>query len=71
MPNAIEVPWEAFPNRSPTSLFWRMGAGEDCLERWLAVIQKYDIEQLAQYLDEHAAPDAWRKTIELLLKVEH
>ncbi len=61
------APWEAFPDKPPVSLFWRMGTGEGFFQRWLDVIETYDRDRLGRYLDEHSAPLEWRRVVEMNL----
>jgi hypothetical protein len=63
-----QPPWEAFPDKKPVSLFWRMGTGEGFFHHWLEVIGAYDRPQLDRYLDERAAPPEWRKVVEMNLE---
>lgn len=53
------APWEAFPE-PPSSMRWRMGAGEDVVTDWLAHWRGMDAAARQVYLANHPPPDAWR-----------
>jgi len=56
----IAPPWEAFPEE-PTSLRWRMGAGEDYLDRWMPFWRGLPDSVRRDYLIGHPPPAAWRE----------
>lgn len=55
----VTPPWEAFPE-PPTSLRWRMGAGEDFLDSWLPFWRGLPESVRRDYLHRHPPPAVWR-----------
>jgi hypothetical protein len=58
------APWEAFPE-PPSSMRWRMGAGEDVMTDWLADWRAMDAAARQAYLANHPMPDEWRDWLRL------
>jgi len=58
------APWEAFPE-PPSSMRWRMGAGEDVVTDWLPHWRGMDSAAQEAYLAKHPPPDAWRDWLRL------
>lgn len=63
-PEFPTAPWKAFPDRRPGSMFWRMGAGEDCFDRWLKAFLKLSEQDRAKYLEQEQPPERWPIMIE-------
>lgn len=53
-------PWLKYPGEERTSIFWRMGRGEDYLieEAWL-YLQYASPERLSKYREFYPEPDDW------------
>jgi hypothetical protein len=56
----IAPPWEAFPE-APSSLRWRMGAGEDYLDKWLPFWRGLPEKIRRDYLTRHPPSAEWRE----------
>jgi hypothetical protein len=56
----IAPPWVAFPEE-PTSLRWRMGPGEDYMDRWLPFWRGLPGPVRREYLIRHPPPAAWQE----------
>lgn len=52
-------PFIVFPEYSPVSLGWRMGAGEDYLEYWGGIIRNLPKERLEEYCSRYDFPSRW------------
>ena len=58
------APWEAF-TEPPSSMRWRMGAGEDIVTDWLPRWRAMDSSAQEAYLAKHPPPDSWRDWLRL------
>jgi hypothetical protein len=52
------APWESFPE-PPSSMRWRMGAGEDVMDAWVPFWRSMDLAAREHYLTQHPPPDGW------------
>lgn len=68
MRNKPNAPWEIRPDIGPGSLFWRMGAPEEALAKWLAFVLTLGPKERDEYLDHCAAPASWRETVEMSVR---
>ncbi|MFN0064317.1 MAG: hypothetical protein ACKVPX_17550 [Myxococcaceae bacterium] len=55
---APKPPWEAFPE-PPTSMRWRMGPGEDYMDKWHTFWRGLTASEKREYLANHVPPAAW------------
>lgn len=53
------APWESFPE-PPSSMRWRMGAGEDVMDAWMPFWRGMDQAAREHYISRHPPPDVWR-----------
>lgn len=61
----LAAPWEKFEDE-PTSLRWRMGAGEDYMDQWLSYWFGIDEDARRAYLESHPPPPAWKKWLSVV-----
>ena len=56
----LEAPWQRFPqNRDPYDLFWRMGKGEDFLDKFFEQYNRLTTRDQNIYRLTHPAPTSW------------
>lgn len=56
-------PWKGDHGYPLGSLFWKMGAGEEYLNKWMDWFLALPPDARMKYLDEHEAPPDWRRMI--------
>ena len=66
-PSDKSAPWQLSP-APPGSLQWKMGSGEDFLEKWLNAYLKMSKAERADLLDRTNAPDEWRLMLTRFIK---
>ncbi|TQV65946.1 hypothetical protein [Aliiroseovarius halocynthiae] len=66
LPRPLAPPWTEFPNYSPTSMGWRMGAGEtylDYFRDWFSTLSEEDRQT---YITTVSIPEEWVAWIETI-----
>jgi hypothetical protein len=61
------APWELSAN-PPGSLQWKMGPGEDYLDKWLTAYLKLSAVEREELLVRTNAPKTWRRMLSRFVK---
>lgn len=63
----MKPPWEAHPEIPWPSIGWRMGIGEDYLDRFYAWFATLNADAKAQWLKDNPEPEEWEGFAEMNL----
>jgi hypothetical protein len=57
--NIMNPPWIEFPDIPPGSIGWRMGAGEDYIDKWRKWLDSINESERLEYEGKFPTPPLW------------
>ena len=60
----MKPPWLKFPDIHKASIGWRMGGGEDYIDKWHVFWRKLSYEEQVVYIGIYPPPDGWRVDVD-------
>ncbi len=59
-------PWKKYPDLAESDLGWRMGYGEDYIDKFIEWWRCLSAEHKRAYINKHPAPEEWAKFYDYL-----